>query len=225
MLLYLIGARKRKTSRGKKINSIRAQNTKILHQKRNVFRRILLVLLGLLLGLNVYFLNAKTVGHNQLPMPFGIGAAVVQSGSMEPTFSKGDLLFVIDKQNYDVGDIVVYQSKNILVVHRIISTNGTKITTKGDANNTADDPFNAEDIKGTVVACIPAIGYLIDFFKTPLGILLLMGCAILLVELSFRKEKKREAYSEKALRVQYLQEEIRKLKQEMDKDKKSADDF
>ena len=57
-------------------------------------RRLILALLGLLMGLQIYFVNAGRVMGDPLPMPFGYGAAVVLSGSMEPTYSAGDLLIV-----------------------------------------------------------------------------------------------------------------------------------
>ena len=57
-------------------------------------RRLVLALLGLLMGLQIYFVNAGRVMGDPLPMPFGYGAAVVLSGSMEPTYSAGDLLIV-----------------------------------------------------------------------------------------------------------------------------------
>ena len=71
-------------------------------------RRLVLVLLGLLMGLQIYFVNAGRVMGDPLPMPFGYGAAVVLSGSMEPTYSAGDLLIVKKADHYQTGDIVVY---------------------------------------------------------------------------------------------------------------------
>ncbi len=157
-------------------------------KSRSIFRLILLVILGFILGLNIYMLNAKVVGSNQMPMPFGIGVATVQSGSMEPTLHKGDLLFVKEKTEFNIGDIVVYQSEGILVVHRIVDIEGSIITTKGDANNTSDEPFSSEYIKGKVVFKVPSVGYAVDFLKTPFAILLILAIAILLIELSFRRE-------------------------------------
>ncbi len=159
-------------------------------KSKSIIRLILLIILGFILGLNIYMLNAKVVGSNQMPMPFGIGMATVQTGSMEPTLHKGDLLFVKGKTELNVGDIVVYQSEGILVVHRIVDIEGNLITTKGDANNVSDEPFNSEHIKGKVVFKIPSVGYAIDFLKTPLAIVLILVFAILLVELSFRRENK-----------------------------------
>ena len=184
---------------------------------KNLLRHALLIFLGLLLGVNVYLLNARNIAGNQLPMPFGIGAAVVQSGSMEPTLYKGDLLLVKAQSDYSAGDIVVYQSEGILVVHRVIEINGGIVTTQGDANNVPDRSFDVSCIKGSVVGRIPGVGYVIDFLKTPLGILLLIGCAVLLVELSFRREKKAEQ-DRTAQRIRRLRGEIAQLRQELRED-------
>ncbi|ODV86965.1 hypothetical protein CANARDRAFT_6530 [[Candida] arabinofermentans NRRL YB-2248] len=48
---------------------------------------------------------------------------VVLSGSMEPAFQRGDILFLWNREEYlNVGDIVVYkiQDKEIPIVHRIV---------------------------------------------------------------------------------------------------------
>ena len=93
-----------------------------------MFRLLLLILCGVILGVNVYLANANSLVGNQLPMPFGYGAAVVLSGSMEPEFSKGDLIVVNETDTYEVNDIVVFQDGNSLVVHRIINIDGETIS-------------------------------------------------------------------------------------------------
>ncbi|OWB79135.1 hypothetical protein B5S32_g3348 [[Candida] boidinii] len=48
---------------------------------------------------------------------------VVLSGSMEPAFQRGDILFLWNKQEYlNIGDIVVYEreGKDIPIVHRVL---------------------------------------------------------------------------------------------------------
>ena len=131
-------------------------------------------------------------GAEQMPMVLGFGTAVVQSGSMEPTLSVDDLLFVKEESSYDVGDIVVYRSGNMLVVHRITEISGDTVTAQGDANNTADEPFDASEIRGRVVGRIPAVGRVVGFLKTPFCFGLLMGGAALLLLMSFRREEKEE---------------------------------
>lgn len=180
---------------------------------KGLFRVAALAVIGLLLGASLYFVNARVVAGNPLPMPFGIGAAVVQSGSMEPTYQIGDLLFVKKQSTYSVGDVVVYQSGGILVVHRIIAISGSTVTTQGDANNTPDEPFDRSLIQGGVTGCIPRVGRTIDFIKTPLGILLLTGCAVLLLGLSFCRERQTREEKNAALRAQ-----IRRLKYELTAD-------
>ena len=70
------------------------------NKKRKAFaRRLILVLIGLILGVNVYLANARGILGNALPMPFGYGIASVLSGSMEPEFSKGTLLTKGDANN------------------------------------------------------------------------------------------------------------------------------
>lgn len=183
-------------------------------RQKKILRRAFLIFLGLLLGINAYHFNARNIVGNHIPMLLGIGGAVVQSGSMEPVYSKGDFLLVKSQSDYRVGDVVVYQSGSILIVHRLISINGSIAITKGDANDIPDMPFDISCIKGRVVFYIPAVGYIIDFFKTLPGILLLLGTAILLVELSFRSERRAEKSD-----VKRLQSEIKKLRHELkDKD-------
>ena len=115
---------------------VSSKNRKI--KQNAIWRHILLVICGLLLGINIYLVNANNLLGNKMPMPFGYGAAVVLSGSMEPTFSKDDLILVKKTDNIAIGDIVVYQSNNSLVVHRVVSIDDDVVITKGDANNIED---------------------------------------------------------------------------------------
>ncbi len=183
---------------------------------KTVFRRVILVLLALLVGLNIYLLNARSIGGNQMPMPFGTGMAVVQSGSMEPTYKKGDLLFVKEKDDYETGDVVVYQSEGVLIVHRIINIDGDTVTTKGDANSAEDPSFDKSAIKGAAAFKIPFVGYVVDFLKTPAGIIIIVICAVLLMEISYRKEQQKEQQSKEAKRNARLKREIERLRRELD---------
>lgn len=185
----------------------------------NVFRRLLLVVLGLALGMILYFTNAQKIIGNQLPMPFGIGIADVLSGSMEPTFSKGALLIVKETENVKKGDIVVYQTGNSLVVHRVIDIQKDQITTQGDANNTPDSAFDRNQIKGTVIGWIPYLGTVLGMVRTPAGVIILILFAFLLTEGSFRRQK-----DEDEQELETIKEEIRRLKQEIDEQEANRKD-
>ena len=177
---------------------------------RNIWlRRLVLVLLGLLMGLQIYFVNAGRIMGDLLPMPFGYGAAVVLSGSMEPTYSAGDLLIVKKADHYQTGDIVVYQTGQNLVVHRITDMNGETVTTQGDANNAPDEPFAVTQIKGISVGSIPFVGTWFRILKTPAGLMAAFLCTVFLTEVSFRKQS-----DAGAAELEKLKEEIQRLKQD-----------
>ncbi|MBR6650127.1 MAG: signal peptidase I [Clostridia bacterium] len=184
----------------------------------SALRLILLIICGAALGINVYLANAKSLVGNQMPMPFGYGASVVLSGSMEPEFSKGDLIVVAESDSYQKRDIVVFQDGASLVVHRIIDIDGDKIITQGDANATADEPIEASVIKGKVLFHIDNLGTVASFFKTPVGTVLLVVLAIALVEIPRRREK--EADDEEK---QKILEEIKRLREESLKDSETKD--
>lgn len=176
-----------------------------------MIRRIVLAVLGILLGVNVYLANARSVVGNRLPMPFGIGAAVVLSGSMEDTLSVNDVIIVRESDSYDVKDIVVYDDGKALIVHRIIEKDGDMITTKGDANTTPDEPVNISSVKGKVVFSVPYLGVVINALRSPVGAVIIILAAILLTEGSFRRKKESDEE-----RLKKIKEEIRKLKEEQD---------
>lgn len=182
-------------------------------KRKSIIRRTLLILIGLIIGANIYLANAGLILGNKLPMPFGYGLANVLSGSMEPTFSKGTLLIVKDTKDVKQGDIVVYQSENELIVHRIKTIKDNEVITQGDANNIADPAFQRSQIKGKVVVWIPVLGTIAAMLKTPLAVILILICAFLLVEGSFRAQ--RDADDQE---LEMIKEEIRKLREETKED-------
>lgn len=186
-----------------------------------IFRVLVIIFFSAVLGLGIYKLNATITG-NDMPMPFGIGVSVVQSGSMEPTFKKGDMLFINKTDDLKEGDIVVYKTGNILVVHRIVSIDGYNITTKGDANNTTDNPITKADVKGKVTGKISYVGTIIDALRSPIGIVCVMLISVVLLIASFRTSDKDETTEE-------LKAELKKLKEQngnegADKDGKEETD-
>ena len=179
------------------------------------------VIISFVFALCVYRWNAQTLAGNRLPMPFGRGMAVVLSGSMEPELYVNDLVFVKATDSYEVDDIVVYQSGNILIIHRIIeiSPDGTTIVTRGDANNIADDPIDVSAIKGKMTGKIRGVGGIINVLRSPLVLMMLGAVAIALLVLSGRSEKTKPDDKTAAVR-----EEIRQLKEELAKLSDESDD-
>lgn len=174
-----------------------------------MLKLIIYVLASLLIGVSVYWWNAENVTGKRMPMPFGVGVGVVNSGSMEPKLSKGDLIFVKAQQSYAVGDMVVFEEGGMLVVHEIVAIDGETVTTKGAANDTPDEPFPAKYISGKVTFHIDGAGEAVNALKSPFGTFCLVGLAAALLLLSRREEKDRDRE-----KIEELKKEIELLKEQ-----------
>jgi len=95
----------------------------------------------------------------------------VVSGSMEPTFARGDLVFVkgVDSPSeIKQGDIIVFrlegeQETKVHRVYEIVQNNDNQVLfrTKGDHNPSPDPKLvSFEEVKGKVIFWIPKLGYL-----------------------------------------------------------------
>ena len=174
-------------------------------------RYAVLAVLSLVIGLNVYSLNASSLTGNRLPMPFGYGAAVVLSGSMEPALSTGDLVIVEEADSVEAGDVVVYQDGGMLVVHRVVGLEGELLTTKGDANSVPDEPIHASAVKGRVIASVPLPGRVVSFLKSPFGMVLAIAGAVALLEAPRWAERRRDEEERRKLvaEIEGLKRELR----------------
>jgi len=125
---------------------------------------------------------------------------VVLSGSMEPAFHRGDLLFLTNHQEEPirVGEIVVFkiEGRDIPIVHRVLKVhekeNGEmKFLTKGD-NNQVDDRglyapgqlwLQKKDVVGRARGFVPYVGMVTiimnDYPKFKYAVLALLGAFVL----------------------------------------------
>lgn len=179
---------------------------------KTVLRIVALSCVGIFLGCNIYLWNAQSLTGNALPMPFGVGVAVVLSGSMEPELSVDDVIFVRQQESYAEGDVVVFQSGGSVVVHRIVKLEGETVVTKGDANNTNDAEMNVSAIKGIVTGHVDGLGALVRLLKSPMVSIGLLAGAVFLMERSYRKDKQKGDDEMDAIKA-----EIRRLKAEQEK--------
>lgn len=184
-------------------------------KKKQIIRIILIICISVLIGFSLLRLSSIGVG-NKLPMPFGIGLSVVQSGSMEPELSVGDFLIIARSDGYSVGDVIVFQAGGSLIVHRIISIEGNEIITQGDANNVCDDPIEISDVKGKVKFAIPHLGYAVNVIKSAPVTALILALAIYFYVRSILAERA-EMKKEKECSLAEIQAEIDKLKDELGK--------
>ena len=143
----------------------------------------------------------------------GLTPYTVLSGSMEPEYPVGSLLYIqeVDPQTLQVNDPVTYRMPDgAVVTHRIIEVledmpEGRCFRTKGDANDTADGILEPYRVVGKPVFMIPLLGYVSWFVQHPPGsYVAIAGCALLfilsmLTDAFFPKPKERENPADEAV--------------------------
>lgn len=147
------------------------------------------VVRGLLLGalcavvlINLWQLAARALLGQAFPTVFGYAQVTVLSGSMEPTFSPGDLLLLHRQAEYQPGDILTFWDQGSLTTHRAISSTPQGFVTQGDYNNAPDpDPVPPERVVGRVVGVLPGVGAFLQALRTPAGLLLLLALGLALL--------------------------------------------
>ena len=184
-------------------------------RKQLVIRIILFVLISLILGFGVYGMNAKMLMNDQMPMPLGFGLGVVVSGSMEPELSVDDFIFVVKDKTVELDDVIVYQSKGILVVHKVVKIDGDQITTRGTANDTDDDPISVKDVKGRVAFSIGGVGKIVDFIRTPMVAIAVLILSVFLLMRSYACEKNEKDKNDQ--RIEEIRKEIMRMKENANK--------
>lgn len=125
-----------------------------------------------------------------LPQLFGFKPYTVISGSMEPKYLVGSLIYVrrVPSEEIDVGDPVTFTMGGKTITHQVIEADRAADTfiTKGIANqNTTEGPIPYSDIIGKASDfSIPYAGYAFTFLSSLTGKILLLcavGVLILLV--------------------------------------------
>jgi signal peptidase len=127
---------------------------------------------------------------------FGITPYTVLSGSMEPTYHVGSLIYAkkVDPADLKVGDPLTYViDGGTVVTHRIVDIiqnpedpGDIRFKTKGDNNKVEDGtPVRSENVLGKPVFTIPLLGFLAYFIQTPPTSYLSIGICVVIVLLTF----------------------------------------
>ena len=124
----------------------------------------------------------------------GLNVYTVLSGSMEPTYHVGSLIYVkdVDTDELKAGDVITYMlDEDTIVTHRIVDVipdetdpSIIRFQTKGDANDSVDGSLvHYKNVIGTPVFSIPKLGYLANYIQKPPGryIAISAGAIILLL--------------------------------------------
>ena len=112
---------------------------------------------------------------------FGLKTYVVLSGSMEPAFPTGSIIYVrkTDPYGLKMGDVITFRLDNgSTATHRISSIvqdeddpSRISFITRGDANMNDDAAaVEAERVMGVPVLTIPKLGYFVNYIQHPPGL-------------------------------------------------------
>ena len=148
----------------------------------------------LIMSLAIYNFVSVKILNKSYPNIFGYTFFEIVSGSMSPTIEKGDMIFVKLDTDYKVGDIVSFKDNDSIITHRIIEKNNNYYVTKGDANNTADNPIKEDQIIGKTIKTFSRAFIIAKVFMSP-NVLLMCIITITLMCLcvsSFKNEVKKE---------------------------------
>lgn len=192
----------------------------------NVLLNILLVAVIVFSIICSFSAYVSKVGSG-VPSFFGIRPFAIQSDSMVPFFSKGDLVIdykVDDPRSLQVGDVITFwtiiEGQQVLNTHRITQItdyeNYLYFDTKGDANPIEDTTgVHQNDIVGKYIFHIPMLGTVLDFLQTGTGffIVIVVPVFIFFVFQVVSFFKALFAYQAEKIRLQIKQEE-RKAKEE-----------
>ena len=150
---------------------------------KKIWDTVTTALVALVVAFAVFLMGSRLVG---------LQVFNVISGSMEPTYSVGDLLYVktVDPDSVKVGDPITFVLNEDLVVatHRVVAIDSVnrQFTTKGDANENADArPVHFNNLVGVPVFAIPFLGYVSAYIQSPPGMYVAMGFGVLLLAAVF----------------------------------------
>lgn len=122
----------------------------------------------------------------------GFHCFTVITGSMEPVYKVGDLIYVkeVDPNTIQVGDPITFLLNEDLVVatHRVVRIDAEKqhFYTKGDANEIEDsDPVHFNNVLGVPKFSIPKLGYVSNFVQNPPGLYITIGALAVLIAVVF----------------------------------------
>lgn len=134
----------------------------------------------------------------------GLTPYAVLSGSMEPQYAVGSLIYVkdIETKSIQVGDPITFVLNEDLLVatHRVVEiTKEGNFITKGDSNESNDGkPVHPNNVLGKPIFSIPYLGYLSVFLSSKQGkvVLGVIGTLILISMLIPEKSRRSGIVSE-----------------------------
>ena len=126
----------------------------------------------------------------------GLQVFTVLSGSMEPEYPTGSLIYVksVDPHDIEVRDVITFMlDKNTVATHRVIEIipdetypTVVRFRTMGDANDVEDGSLvHMNNVLGTPILTIPKLGYVANYIQNPPGMYIAISVGAILILLVF----------------------------------------
>ena len=127
---------------------------------------------------------------------FGLQVFTVLSGSMEPTYHTGSLIYVkkVDPYTIQSGQVITFMlDEDTIATHRVVAVvpdeedaSVIRFRTKGDANESEDGGLvHYKNVIGTPVFTIPYLGYVASYIQHPPGMYVAIAAGAVLLMLTF----------------------------------------
>ena len=177
------------------------------HALRKIWNTISNILVALVVILALLLVGARIVG---------LQVFTVLSGSMEPTYHTGSLIYVRKTDPYTIKEgqpITFMLDENTVATHRVVGIvpdeedpTVIRFRTKGDANEAEDGSLvHYKNVIGTPIFSIPYLGYVANYIQHPPGMYIAISAGAVLLLLVFipdifadeddKNESKKKKYS------------------------------
>ena len=154
---------------------------------KKVWDAVTTVLVALVVVLAVLLVGVRVVGMQVF---------TVLSGSMEPTYHTGSLIYVkeVDPFHLEADDVITFMlDENTVATHRIVEVvpdeedpTVVRFRTKGDANDAVDGGLvHYKNVIGSPVFTIPKLGYVANYIQNPPGTYIAIAGGAFLLMLVF----------------------------------------
>jgi signal peptidase len=177
-----------------------------------------MILVFIVLLLVIYSFVQINILNKDYVNLFGYTFFQVKSGSMEEAIKVEDIVIekIIDS-DYDLqlNDIVSFKEGNSIITHRIIAKSDDTITTKGDANNSEDEPIERKEVIGKVVKIIPNISIWKNVFKTK-SVYIMLTITIILFIIIFSIDTENTENTEN-IKNKEAKEKVKKINEKKEK--------
>ena len=154
---------------------------------KKIWNTVSTVLVALVVILALLLVGARVIG---------LQVFTVLSGSMEPTYHTGSLIYVkkVDPYTIEEGQPITFMlDEDTIATHRVVGIvpdeedpTVIRFRTKGDANDAEDGSLvHYKNVIGTPIFSIPYLGYIADYIQHPPGMYIAISAGAVLLLLVF----------------------------------------